>query len=176
METFCGAEAGIEPARSFSGKRRILSPLCLPISPLGHNAILANQPRCANKTVGTVRKTPACQLCRIIDRESGAHINIGLPAAIGTLGGTATFGTDSRRTRIMAIMSAHATGLPPRRWANIASGGNPPQPLKPGKKNPRTLRLRAKSNSLGGNWRRQAHYIASHKNCLLSFANLWYMV
>jgi hypothetical protein len=28
-------EAGIEPARPFSGKRRILSPLCLPISPLG---------------------------------------------------------------------------------------------------------------------------------------------
>ena len=29
-------EAGIEPARPFYGKRRILSPMCLPISPLGH--------------------------------------------------------------------------------------------------------------------------------------------
>ena len=29
-------ETGIEPVRPFSGKRRILSPLCLPISPLGH--------------------------------------------------------------------------------------------------------------------------------------------
>jgi hypothetical protein len=28
-------ETGIEPVRPFSGKRRILSPLCLPISPLG---------------------------------------------------------------------------------------------------------------------------------------------
>ena len=29
-------ETGIEPVRPFSGKRRILSPLCLPISPLRH--------------------------------------------------------------------------------------------------------------------------------------------
>ncbi len=29
--------AGVEPARSLSGKRRILSPLCLPISPPGPN-------------------------------------------------------------------------------------------------------------------------------------------
>jgi hypothetical protein len=29
-------ETGIEPVRPLSGKRRILSPLCLPISPLGH--------------------------------------------------------------------------------------------------------------------------------------------
>lgn len=28
-------ETGIEPVRPLSGKRRILSPLCLPISPLG---------------------------------------------------------------------------------------------------------------------------------------------
>jgi hypothetical protein len=28
--------AGIEPARPFSGKRRILSPMCLPVSPPGH--------------------------------------------------------------------------------------------------------------------------------------------
>ena len=30
-----GAEIGIEPIRPLSSKRRILSPLCLPISPLG---------------------------------------------------------------------------------------------------------------------------------------------
>ena len=28
-------ETGIEPVRPLAGKRRILSPLCLPISPLG---------------------------------------------------------------------------------------------------------------------------------------------
>jgi hypothetical protein len=32
-------ETGIEPVRPLSGKRRILSPLCLPISPLGLDAI-----------------------------------------------------------------------------------------------------------------------------------------
>jgi hypothetical protein len=31
-------ETGIEPVRPLSGKRRILSPLCLPISPLGQSA------------------------------------------------------------------------------------------------------------------------------------------
>ena len=31
-------ETGIEPVRPLSGKRRILSPLCLPISPLGRSA------------------------------------------------------------------------------------------------------------------------------------------
>ncbi len=31
-------ETGIEPVRPLSGKRRILSPLCLPISPLGLGA------------------------------------------------------------------------------------------------------------------------------------------
>lgn len=30
-------ETGIEPVRPLSGKRRILSPLCLPISPLGQS-------------------------------------------------------------------------------------------------------------------------------------------
>jgi hypothetical protein len=30
-------ETGIEPVRPLSGKRRILSPLCLPISPLGRH-------------------------------------------------------------------------------------------------------------------------------------------
>ena len=38
-ETYCFREmvpeTGIEPVRPLSGKRRILSPLCLPISPLG---------------------------------------------------------------------------------------------------------------------------------------------
>jgi hypothetical protein len=43
-------ETGIEPVRPLSGKRRILSPLCLPISPLGHSASLRRKP-------GTMKKS-----------------------------------------------------------------------------------------------------------------------
>ena len=32
-------ETGIEPVRCLAAKRRILSPLCLPISPLGHEYV-----------------------------------------------------------------------------------------------------------------------------------------
>ena len=37
-------ETGIEPVRPLSGKRRILSPLCLPISPLGQCSGAAVEP------------------------------------------------------------------------------------------------------------------------------------
>jgi hypothetical protein len=33
-------ETGIEPVRPLFTKRRILSPLCLPVSPLGHEPIV----------------------------------------------------------------------------------------------------------------------------------------
>ena len=33
-------ETGIEPVRCLSAKRRILSPLCLPISPLGQECLM----------------------------------------------------------------------------------------------------------------------------------------
>ena len=36
-------ETGIEPVRPLFTKRRILSPMCLPISPLGHVGLLSNK-------------------------------------------------------------------------------------------------------------------------------------
>jgi hypothetical protein len=48
-------ETGIEPVRPLSGKRRILSPLCLPISPLGHRTMIRHR-RCKKSARGAFLK------------------------------------------------------------------------------------------------------------------------
>ena len=62
-------ETGIEPVRPISGKRRILSPLCLPISPLGPAQKPAHKP-----IVEFSRHGPAWQPGGLTKRDNSATI------------------------------------------------------------------------------------------------------
>ena len=72
-------ETGIEPVRPLFTKRRILSPMCLPISPLGRTRVLSNksglprrQPTAFDVIQGSGRLRGCCAMVQRFPPGAGA--------------------------------------------------------------------------------------------------------
>jgi hypothetical protein len=67
--------AGVEPARPFSGKRRILSPQCLPISPSGRQLLDAFLRSSVTRTLQLSNAPQNKSNTTMIHRTSPRHTN-----------------------------------------------------------------------------------------------------